>query len=88
MSDTPIVRTLEGIVVSDKMQKSIVVHVERRVQHPKYCKFVRHTTKIHAHDETNTARVGDVVVIKETRPISKTKSWSLVEVKERSLQAE
>ena len=80
MSDTPIVRTLEGIVVSDKMQKSIVVHVERRVQHPKYEKFVKRSTKLHIHDEDNVCRVGDVVLIKESKPISKTKSWVLVEV--------
>ena len=75
-----IVRTLTGKVVSDKMDKSIVVLIERRVQHPLYGKSIRRSTKLHAHDENNTAKVGDVVTIKESRPVSKTKSWTLVEV--------
>ena len=74
------VRTLTGKVVSDKMDKSIVVLIERRVQHPLYGKLIRRSTKLHAHDENNTAKIGDVVTIKESRPISKTKSWTLVEV--------
>ncbi len=74
------VRTLTGKVVSDKMEKSIVVLIERRVQHPLYGKSIRRSTKLHAHDENNTAKTGDVVTIKESRPISKTKSWTLVEV--------
>ena len=74
------VRTLTGKVVSDKMEKSIVVLIERRVQHPLYGKSIRRSTKLHAHDENNTAKTGDVVTIKECRPMSKTKSWSLVEV--------
>lgn len=74
------VRTLTGKVVSDKMDKSIVVLIERRVQHPLYGKLIRRSTKLHAHDENNTAKMGDVVTIKESRPISKTKSWTLVEV--------
>lgn len=78
-----IVRTLTGTVTSDKMQKSIVVLVERRIKHPKYKKYIRKTTKIHAHDENNQAKVGDVVVVKETRPISKTKSWVLVEIRDK-----
>lgn len=76
------VRTLTGKVVSDKMDKSIVVLIERRVQHPLYGKSIRCSTKLHAHDENNTAKTGDVVTIKESRPISKTKSWTLVEVVE------
>lgn len=88
MNNTPNVRTFEGVVVSDKMQKSIVVRIERRVKHPKYGKYIRRWTKIHAHDENNTARAGDLVIIKETRPVSKTKSWALVEVKERASQLE
>ncbi|OTG89595.1 30S ribosomal protein S17 [Acinetobacter sp. ANC 3813] len=76
------VRTLTGKVVSDKMDKSIVVLIERRVQHPLYGKLIRRSTKLHAHDENNTAKTGDVVTIKESRPISKTKSWTLVEVVE------
>ena len=81
MSDQT-VRTLTGKVVSDKMDKSIVVLIERRVQHPLYGKSIRRSTKLHAHDENNTAKTGDVVTIKESRPISKTKSWTLVEVVE------
>ncbi|TSH77290.1 30S ribosomal protein S17 [Acinetobacter sp. RF15A] len=76
------VRTLTGKVVSDKMDKSIVVLIERRVQHPLYGKLIRRSTKLHAHDENNTAKLGDVVTIKESRPMSKTKSWTLVEVVE------
>ena len=76
------VRTLTGKVVSDKMEKSIVVLIERRVQHPLYGKLIRRSTKLHAHDENNTAKAGDVVTIKESRPISKTKAWTLVEVVE------
>lgn len=81
MSDKT-VRTLTGKVVSDKMEKSIVVLIERQVQHPLYGKLIRRSTKLHAHDENNTAKAGDVVTIKESRPISKTKSWTLVEVVE------
>lgn len=78
-----IIRTFEGKVISDKMNKSIVVLVERRVQHPKYGKFVKRSTKIHAHDSENQCRVGDIVVIKECKPISKTKAWELLEIKQR-----
>jgi len=81
MSDKT-VRTLTGKVVSDKMDKSIVVLIERQVQHPLYGKLIRRSTKLHAHDKNNTAKAGDVVTIKESRPISKTKSWTLVEVVE------
>lgn len=81
-----IVRTLTGVVTSDKMEKSATVVVERRVQHPKYNKFVKRSSKFHIHDEKNDCREGDVVVIKEGRPMSKTKSWVLVEIKERAAQ--
>ena len=77
-------RTVTGKVVSNKMDKSITVLIERRVKHPKYGKFVRKSSKIHAHDETNQCREGDVVTIEECRPISKTKAWRLVEVVERA----
>lgn len=70
-------RTLEGVVVSDKMQKSIVVAIERRVKHPLYGKFIKRTTKLHVHDEENTCKIGDRVRIQECRPISKTKAWTL-----------
>lgn len=73
-----------GVVTSDKMDKSIVVSVERRVKHPKYGKFVKKTTKFVAHDETNDCHIGDTVKIMETRPLSKTKNWRLVEVVERA----
>ena len=73
-----------GIVVSNKMQKSIVVAVKRKVKHPIYGKFVNRTTKFYAHDEENTSHVGDVVRIMETRPLSKTKCWRLVEIIERA----
>ena len=73
-----------GIVTSDKMNKSIVVTVERRVMHPKYGKFVKMSTKYMAHDEKGDAHVGDTVKISETRPMSKLKRWRLVEVLERA----
>lgn len=79
-----IVRTLVGTVVSDKMHKSATVLVERRVKHPKYGKFVKRSSKFHIHDEANTCREGDLVIIKESKPISKTKSWVLLEVKQRA----
>lgn len=80
------VRTLTGKVVSNKMQDTIVVLVVRRVKHPKYGKFIERSTKIHAHDAGNTAQMGDVVTIMESRPISKTKRWTLVAIKERVAQ--
>ncbi|MBP5984254.1 MAG: 30S ribosomal protein S17 [Fluviicola sp.] len=73
-----------GVVTSDKMQKSIVVAVERKVKHPKYGKFVKKTTKFVAHDENNDCHIGDTVKIMETRPLSKNKNWRLVEIIERA----
>ena len=73
-------RTLTGKVVSDKMDKTIVVKSERKVRHPLYGKYVRRSTKYHVHDENNECKMGDVVTIKECRPMSKTKSWTLVRV--------
>ena len=73
-----------GVVVSDKMDKSIVVAVARKVKHPIYGKYVNKTTKFHAHDEDNTCNAGDTVKIMETRPLSKTKCWRLVEIMERA----
>jgi len=73
-----------GVVVSDKMEKSIIVAVKRKVKHPIYGKFVNKTTKFHAHDEDNTCNTGDTVRISETRPLSKTKCWRLVEIIERA----
>lgn len=77
-------KTRIGLVVSDKMDKSIVVAVERRVKHPMYGKFVKMTTKFKAHDENNTCGIGDKVLIMETRPLSKTKNWRLVEIIEKA----
>lgn len=79
-----ITRTVTGTVASAKMTKSIVVLVERVVKHPKYKKYIKRSTKLHAHDETNQAAKGDKVTIKECRPISKTKTWTLVEVVEKA----
>lgn len=76
-------RTVVGRVVSDKMEKSISVLVETREQHPIYKKYLRRSTKFHAHDAANECQVGDLVRIEECRPISKTKTWRLVEVIER-----
>lgn len=81
-----VVRTLTGRVSSNKMDKSISVVIERYVKHPMYGKFVRRSTKLMAHDENNEAREGDVVTIRETRPLSKKKAWSLVEVVERAAE--
>ncbi len=78
-----LVRTLTGKVVSDKMNKSISVAIERRVKHPVYGKYVSKTTKVKAHDENNECKIGDIVTIAESRPISKTKSWKLVKIEER-----
>jgi small subunit ribosomal protein S17 len=72
-----------GVVVSNKMEKSIVVAVKRKVKHPIYGKFVNRTKKFFAHDEENTCNIGDTVRIMETRPISKNKAWRLVEIIER-----
>lgn len=77
-------KTRIGIVSSSKMTKTITVAVERKVKHPIYGKFVKKTTKFHAHDEANTAGIGDVVRIMETRPLSKTKRWRLVEIIEKA----
>lgn len=74
------VKTLEGIVVSDKMVKTVVVLVERKTRHAKYEKILTRSTRFHVHDEKGEAHMGDTVLIKECRPISKTKSWALVSV--------
>jgi small subunit ribosomal protein S17 len=77
-------RTLTGTVVSNKMQKTIAVVVERLVKHPQYGKYIRRSTKLLAHDESNTSREGDLVSIAECRPYSKRKAWRLVEVIKRA----
>ena len=79
-------RTATGRVVSNKMDKSITVLIQRRVKHPVYGKYVTKSSKLHAHDESNECQEGDTVTIKEVRPISKTKSWALVSVDERATQ--
>ncbi|MCW3074847.1 MAG: rpsQ [Flaviaesturariibacter sp.] len=76
-------KTRIGVVSSNKMTKTITVKVERKVKHPLYGKFVKKTTSFHAHDEQNEASIGDVVRIMETRPLSKTKRWRLVEIVEK-----
>ncbi len=73
-----------GVVTSDKMEKSIVVMVERKVKHAKYGKFIKKSTKFVAHDEKNDCNIGDTVRIMETRPLSKSKNWRLVEIVERA----
>jgi small subunit ribosomal protein S17 len=79
-------RNLTGRVVSSKMDKTITVLIERRVPHPIYKKYVRRSTKLHAHDENNECREGDTVVIEQCRPLSKTKAWRLVRIVERGEQ--
>ncbi|WP_414040220.1 30S ribosomal protein S17 [Acidithiobacillus sp. M4-SHS-6] len=80
MSETKNPRSLVGTVVSDRMDKTIVVLVERRIQHPLYKKYIRRSKKFHAHDADNACQIGDTVKIEECRPLSKTKSWRLVNV--------
>ena len=87
MAETTTTRNLRkeriGTVTSNKMDKTIIVAVERKVKHPIYGKFIKKTTRFHAHDEKNEASIGDVVRISETRPLSKTKRWRLVEIVEK-----
>lgn len=84
MSEMPLDnRTLQGRVVSDKMDKTVTVLIERRVKHPLYGKFVRRSTKLHAHDENNDCKMGDVVLVEQCRPMSKTKSWKFTKLIER-----
>lgn len=79
-------RTATGKVVSDKMDKTITVLIERRVKHPIYGKYITRSSKIHAHDENNQCKAGDVVTVCETRPLSKSKSWTLLRVEETANQ--
>ena len=79
-------RTVEGRVVSNKMQKTVTVLLERQVQHPLYGKVVRRSTKVHAHDEKSECKEGDVVRIVECRPLSKSKNWRVVEIVTRAAQ--
>ena len=84
MTERNLRKTRVGIVVSDKMDKTIVVAVQDNVKHPIYGKIIKRTLKVHAHDETNTCGIGDKVEIMETRPLSKTKRWRLVEIIEKA----
>jgi small subunit ribosomal protein S17 len=79
-------RTVVGRVVSDKMNKSVSVSIERVIKHPVYGKYVRRTSKVMAHDETNECKTGDRVAIRECRPISKNKAWRVVDIIERAVQ--
>tara|TARA_B100000214_G_scaffold333448_1_gene275509 strand:+ start:754 stop:1056 length:303 start_codon:yes stop_codon:yes gene_type:complete len=72
-------RLLSGVVVSDKADKTITVKVERKVKHPKYGKIIKRSTKIHAHDESNSAKIGDIVTVQECKPYSKNKTWLLID---------
>lgn len=82
--ESKVLRVQTGRVVSDKMDKSAVVLIERRVRHPLYGKYIRRSTKVHVHDENNECKQGDTVTIRECRPVSRTKNWMLVEVVERA----
>ncbi len=87
MPEASVKRTVSGVVTSDRMDKTITVLVERKVQHPVYSKILTRSTKLRAHDEKNQGRVGDIVTIEECRPISKTKAWKLKSVDERAAAA-
>jgi small subunit ribosomal protein S17 len=80
-----VARTVTGRVISDKMHKTITVLVERKVPHPVYGKYVRRSTKLHAHDEQNECKQGDKVMIEQCRPVAKTKAWRLVKVVDRAI---
>ena len=84
MEERNLRKTRVGTVVSDKMNKTVVVAIEDNVKHPKYGKIIKRTLKVHAHDEENTCGVGDKVEIMETRPLSKTKRWRIVEIIEKA----
>ncbi len=79
-STAKVERSITGEVISNNMDKTIVVKGERKVKHPLYGKFIRRSTKYHAHDANNECNIGDVVIIKECRPMSKTKTWTLIKV--------
>ncbi|MGW8208399.1 MAG: 30S ribosomal protein S17 [Syntrophobacteria bacterium] len=85
MKDRGLRKTQTGIVISDKMDKTVVVQVDRLVKHPVYRKYVRRRAKFKAHDENNTCQKGDRVVIRETRPLSKTKRWQVSQIVEKAV---
>lgn len=80
-------KVMRGSVISNKMQKTVVVQIDRKVRHPLYEKFVSRRTKLYVHDENNEARIGDVVEVAQTRPLSKLKSWRLVRIIQKATQA-
>jgi small subunit ribosomal protein S17 len=82
--EAKIARTVTGKVVSDKMDKTITVLIERRVKHEVYGKYTTKSSKVHAHDEKNECKLGDIVTVAESRPLSKTKTWALVKIEERA----
>jgi small subunit ribosomal protein S17 len=84
MSEDKKDRTETGVVTSAAMNKTVTVKIERKVPHPLYKKYIRRTTKLHAHDEDNQCKVGDIVTIKQCRPLSKSKSWTLVKIEQSS----
>ncbi len=83
-TETKVQRTKSGVVTSDKMNQTVTVMIERKIKHPLYKKYIKKSTKIHAHDPDNKCQQGDLVKIAECRPISKTKSWKVVEIVEAS----
>lgn len=83
--ENKVARTLSGRVVSNKMDKSITVLIERKIKHPLYGKYVKRSSKLHAHDEANECNIGDTVSIEQCRPLSKTKTWRLVKVLEKAV---
>jgi small subunit ribosomal protein S17 len=86
MAEQNSARTATGRVVSNKMDKTVTVLIERRVKHPVYGKYITRSSRIHAHDENNECGIGDTVTVQETRPISKSKSWKLLRVEESAVQ--
>lgn len=80
-------RRIQGRVTSDKMDKTITVMIERQVEHPMYGKFIRRSTKVHAHDANNECRIGDIVMVEQCRPLSRSKTWRLVEIIESPARA-
>jgi len=84
-STSVVSRTLTGRVISNKMQKTITVLIERTVKHPKYGKYIKRSTKLHAHDEENTCQEGDIVMVEQCRPLAKTKAWRLNRIVKRAV---
>ena len=88
MRQLKITKQLTGVVISDKADKTITVKVERKVKHPTYSKIMKRSTKVHAHDEGNTAKIGDVVTVQECKPYSKSKTWKLLSEEQAIASAE